>query len=186
MAEAKGVDINSLIQMRGSSPIIDYIFKTGLSSSTMLDDIIDFNKKIVSAEQKVIDASKAIEKDKKDEDAQKKYKDATKEREDLIKQRDDIISGKTLYKYAAQVMFTAHPKLQNIIFDKNKTGNKPFIASNVKNYVQERYGKKFDSLTDEQKSMYTAEYNQYMQTKGVDQLKSAFKIFMDMNYLART
>lgn len=181
-AEENGVTVEELLNIKGSNPIIDYIFKTGLDTSTVLDDIIDLNTRIIKVSGELDAAKKAV----KEEDTEGNVNHLNKVKSDynkLAKERDELISGKKNHLYAEQIMFTADGLLMDLLFSDASDGRiKPFVGANVRTYVLSKYNKKWNELSEEDKKAYDIEFNNYVKDKDIkSKIKNAFKIFSGFN-----
>ena len=112
-AESMGISPEELMAQLGTNPIINFIFESGLGTSTITDDIVDLNSRIVEAGLKL----QSLESSEKEED-----KTALKKAKENLK-----------------ILFTVHPRLHSLLFNKSESEDKPFAASNVQNYVKVNY-----------------------------------------------
>ena len=175
-AESMGISPEELMAQLGTNPIINFIFESGLGTSTITDDIVDLNSRIVEAGLKL----QSLESSENEEDktALKKAKENLKK---LSDERDQLIEGKKNYQYAEQILFTVHPRLHSLLFNKSESEDKPFAASNVQNYVKVNYDLTWNDLSDDEKKAYQEEYSDYMQKEGADKIKKGFKLFSKFN-----
>lgn len=178
-AESMGISPEELMAQLGTNPIIDFVFESGLGTSTITDDIVDLNSRIAEAGLRI----QSLEASESDEDTAALRK-AREDYKKLQEERDALVDGKKNYLYAEQILFTVHPRLHSLLFNKSESEDKPFAASNVQNYIKVKYDLTWNNLSDDEKTAYEREYSDYMNNGGADQIKQGFKLFSRFNQLA--
>lgn len=92
------------------------------------------------------------------------------ELDQLRQQRDSILKGENNWKYIGQAIFASNTELA-----------KNFIDLSVENYTRVFHGKRYASLSDDEKEAMKKEHAEYMKNTGKNQVLRAFDVYLGLS-----
>lgn len=113
------------------------------------------------------DAKAETEENIKNSETVKRIQEELKQLRD---RRDSILKGENNWKYIGQAIFASNPELA-----------KNFIDLSKESYTEVMYGKKYSTLSDDEKSAIDSEYEEYMKDDGKNKVLRAFDVYLGLS-----
>ena len=99
-----------------------------------------------------------------------KLKQLEQELNDLRLQRDTILNGENNWKYVGQAIFASNTELA-----------KNFLDLSIERYSQVVLGRKYNTLTDEEKESLQKQHEEYMKDEGKNKILRAFDLYLGLS-----
>lgn len=146
--------------------------------NNLCSDIVTLTSKIMGQQQQSLDTNKdgavSDSEDRHneitnlDKENIKKYQQQLKEKQAQLK---DLLDGKRSYEFVADALFEMTPAL---------SGN--LISITYPMFAEQLYGRKFDSLTANEKEEAKKKYDQWKVSDGRDKIKEVSRAFRNISY----